>query len=174
MKRETARYGTVEDKVHAVVRKMGEDVSYLFMNWTQANVAFDKIKKPSVVYILPPSGTMKFDWARVKDAPETRIAFLCPTNFDFDGHVNDNVIEQMKRLCYRFIKTLNESELFEVIEGSLNYQVVYDGLDQNVTGIMISPKLEEVDGVVLCNTIYRNSDEVERDEYEEPNPCGCD
>lgn len=159
--RNVKRYGTVEDKVHRIVDMMGEDCAYLFMNWAQTNVAFDKIERPTVVYVLPPSGTFHVDYARVKDAPETQIAFLCPTDFDFDGHVNDNIIERMKRLCYKFIRTLNESGLFEILEGRVDYQVVYDGLDQNVTGIAMTPVLEEVDGVLICDDFSRFEDEEE-------------
>lgn len=161
MKKSIAKYGTVESKVKAVAESLGDDIQYLFMNWAQANVAMDEVVKPSIVYVLPPSGTLDFDYARVKDYPETQIGFLCPTDFDFDGTENDNVIERMKRLAIRFVKALNESECFEWIEGKLSYQVVYDFLDQNVTGIVLSIPLEEVDGVAICEDESRDSDEEE-------------
>lgn len=161
MKKSIAKYGTVESKVKAVAESLGDGVQYLFMNWAQANVAMDEVVKPSVVYVLPPSGTLDFDYARVKDYPETQIGFLCPTDFDFDGTENDNVIERMKRLAIRFVKALNESECFEWIEGKLSYQVVYDFLDQNVTGIVLSIPLKEVDGVAICEDESRDSDEEE-------------
>lgn len=144
------KYGTVEAKVRRIVESMDEDVAYLFMNWSQANVAMDAVTKPSVVYVLPPSGKLDFGYARVKDYPETQIAFLSPTDFDFDGTENDNIIEQMKRLAIKFVKTLNASEYFELIEGKLSYQVVYDYLDQNVTGIVLNLPLEEMEGVIIC------------------------
>lgn len=147
----TKKYGTVEAKVRRVVEAMGEDVEYLFMNWSQANVAFDDITKPSVVYVLPPSGKLDFGYARVKDYPETQIAFLSPTDFDFDGTENDNIIEQMKRLAIKFVKALNASEYFELIEGKQPYQVVYDFLDQNVTGVVLNLVLEELDGIIICD-----------------------
>ena len=161
MKNSIAKYGTVESKVKAVAESLGDGVQYLFMNWAQANVAMDEVVKPSIVYVLPPSGTLDFGYARVKDYPETQIGFLCPTDFDFDGTENDNVIERMKRLAIRFVKALNESECFERIEGKLSYQVVYDFLDQNVTGIVLSIPLEEVDGVAICEDESRDSDEEE-------------
>lgn len=61
----------------------------------------------------------------------------------------------MKRLCIRFINAVNESGLFEPIEGNLPYQVMYDRLDQNVTGIIITPILKEVEGVSLCQEVKR-------------------
>lgn len=157
----TKKYGTVEAKVRRVVETMGEDVEYLFMNWAQANVAIDAITKPSVVYVLPPSGKLDFGYARVKDYPETQIAFLSPTDFDFDGTENDNIIEQMKRLAIKFVKALNASEYFEVIEGRHPYQVVYDFLDQNVTGVVLNLLLEEVEGVIICDDESRTDDEDE-------------
>lgn len=151
------QYVTVEQKVHEVVDKMPCDAEYLFMNWAQANVAIRDIEKPTIVYVLPPAGKLDFSYARVKDYPETQIGFLAPTDFDFDGHENDNIIEQMKRIAILFVKVLNLSEYFEPIEGNVSYQVVYDYLDQNVTGIVISLKLKEVSGVVICD------DEVARE-----------
>ena len=155
------KYGTVEAKVRKVAESMGEDVEYLFMNWSQANVAMDAITKPSVVYVLPPSGKLDFSYARVKDYPETQIGFLAPTDFDFDGTENDNIIEQMKRLAIKFIKALNTSKCFELIEGKQPYQVVYDFLDQNVTGIVLNLPLEEVDGIIICDEESRYEDENE-------------
>ena len=148
---EGKKYATVEQKVHQIVDMMSYDAEYLFMNWAQANVAIREITKPTIVYVLPPDGKLDFTYARVKDKPETQIAFIAPTDFDFDGHENDNIIEQMKRLAILFVKTLNESGLFELIEGNVHYQVVYDYLDQNMTGIVITLKLEEVEGVNICS-----------------------
>lgn len=145
------RYATVEQKVHEVVKRLPYDAEYLFMNWSQANVAISNITKPTIVYVLPPAGKLDFSYARVKDCPETQIGFLSPTEFDFDGHENDNIVEQMKRMAILFVKTLNISEYFELIEGNVSYQVVYDYLDQNVTGIVITLKLKEVEGVNICD-----------------------
>lgn len=158
MRKRIAKYGTIESKVRAVAEFLGDGIQYLFMNWAQANVAMDEVVKPSIVYVLPPSGSLDFSYARVKDYPETQIGFLSPTDFDFDGAENDNVIEQMKRLAIRFVKALNDSDYFESIEGKLSYQVVYDFLDQNVTGIVLSIPLEEVDGIMICEDESRDSD----------------
>lgn len=64
----------------------------------------------------------------------------------------------MKRLAIRFIKALNESGLFEPIEGRLPYRVLYDFLDRNVTGIVITPKLEEINGIRMCDIVARAED----------------
>lgn len=147
----TSTLGTVEGKVRHIVGSMSEDVEYLFANWAQANVSLDKVRKPTIVYVLPPSGTLKVNWKQVTDTPNTQIAFVCNTKFDFDGTENDGIIEAMKRLCVRFISTLNQSGLFEPIEGNVTYRVLYDYLDVNVTGIAIETPLVEIEGISLCD-----------------------
>lgn len=149
------KLGTVEGKVRAIVESMGADVEYRFMNWAQANVELDRIDKPTVVYVLPVSGYLNVAWNQIKDRPESFIAFVSSTEYDFDGEENDNIIEAMKRLAMRFIKRLNESGLFEQIENDLPYSVLYDHLDQNVTGVVITPVLKEIVGVNICDDIER-------------------
>lgn len=148
--------GTVEGKVRSIVAKMGEDVEYRFYNWATLNVEMDKISKPTIVYVLPPSGDFYIDANRqeIRDFPEAQIAFLCSTEFDFESEENDALIEQMKRLCYRFINAVNDSGYFSELEGKLPYQVLYDHLDENVTGVVITPILEEEEGVSLCEDDY--------------------
>lgn len=145
---------TVEDKIRFIVEQQfkPQGVEYLFMNWAQANVALDKVTSPTIVYVLPPSGNLDFNQRRsmVYDAPNAMIAFLAPTDFDFDGQANDDVIENMKRLAIAFIEAVNISGMFENVEGRQQYNVVYDFLDDNVTGITIEPYLKEICGIVMC------------------------
>lgn len=152
------KYGTVEQKVREVVNGI-PDVHYLFNNWAQANVSMDRIEGPTIIYVLPPSGELEFKWSQVKDIPSVQIAFVAPTDFDFGSEENDNIIEQMRRLCIKFVLAINESELFAKIEGRLEYRVLYDYFDQNVTGIVITPPLVEENGVILCEIERRENDE---------------
>ena len=54
--------GTVEGKIRSIAETLGPEIEYRFMNWAQANVELDKIEKPTVIYVLPPSGTLTFRW----------------------------------------------------------------------------------------------------------------
>lgn len=147
--------GTVEGKIRAIVASLEQDVVYKFCNWAQANVELDGVTSPTIVYVLPPSGILNFRRNQVKDKPNTQIAFVCSTEFDFQGTENDGIIEAMKRLAIRFIKKFNESGLFEPIEGDVPYQVLYDHLDQNVTGIILNLILNEEQGVSICSDEVR-------------------
>ena len=153
--------GTVEAKVRRIVECLGEGISYQFCNWAQANVALDKVENPTIIYVLPPSGSLNFTWHEVTDRPNAQIAFVAPTDFDFDGKENDGIIEAMKRLCIRFITALNASGFFEEVDGEVQYQALYDHLDQNVTGIVIQPVLKEIEGVNICHEPARLGEEVD-------------
>lgn len=142
--------GSVESKVKAVVDSMNESVTYLYHNWAQANVAIDDIEGPTILYVLPTNGTLDVQWHSVKDNPESFIAFIDKAEFDFDGGDKNNIVERMKRLAIKFICALNKSGMFDVIEGNLRYQVLYDHLDMNVTGVVINPILKETDGIRTC------------------------
>lgn len=64
----------------------------------------------------------------------------------------------MKRLSIRFVKAINESGLFATIEGKIPYQVVYDHLDDNVTGIILTIPLVEEEGIIICDDVGRKED----------------
>ena len=133
---------TVQEKIKSIASRI-EGTAYLFMNWAQTNVALDTIDKPTIVYVLPPSGTLNVKYA-------SQIAFLDKTDFDFDSTENDEVIERMKGLFYTFLREYNKGEYFEPIEGDIPYQVVYDKLDVNVTGIVVTLTLVELEGSEIC------------------------
>lgn len=150
---------TIEQKIKSVAESI-DGVKYIYMNWAQANVELDNVDMPTIVYVLPASGDLNFTYARVYDNPETQIAFLAPTELDFEGAKNNDIVEQMKRLCIRFVKKLNESGLFELVDGRIPYRVVYDYLDRNVTGISVEFRLEEIGGVSICDLESRENDEA--------------
>lgn len=147
---EEGNHTSVERKIKSVVEAMNGSINYLFANWAQANVAIGKVEGPTIIYVLPASGDLDVSWREIKDGPEAKIAFVDKTEFDFDGEENDEIIERMKHLCYQFIKQLNESDLFEQIEGRVHYQVIYNHLDENITGILITLTIKEIEGTSLC------------------------
>ena len=140
---------TVQEKIKSIATRI-EGTAYLFMNWAQTNVALDTIDKPTIVYVLPPSGTLNVKYASVTDSPLTQIAFLVKTDCDFDSTEIDEVFERMKGIFNEFLREYNKGEYFEPIEGTIPYQVVYDGLDVNVTGIIVTLTLVELEGSMIC------------------------
>lgn len=149
--------GTVEAKIHAVASQF-EGVEYMFADFSQANLSFDGIENPTILYVLPARGELLFHHSKVKDKPSVQLWFVCPTDFDFDGEENECRVEAMKRLAVRFITALNESGLFETIDDTtIPYSVAYDKFDENLTGIALYPQLVEKEGVVICGNITRQA-----------------
>lgn len=128
--------------------------NYSFANWAQLNVILDEVEedKPTICYILPPSGTfsVKRSATMFQDKPLTQIAFIVNTEHDFDGEENDDKVEMMKRLAKMFIQELNASGYFEFIDDEeILYQVPYDTLDDNLTGIIVTfPIVQE--SSIMC------------------------
>lgn len=136
---------SVQQRIKAVAAHF-TGCEYLFMNWAQINVEVDRIEKPTICYILPPNGTLtpQRGASIFTDKPLTQIAFLAPTEFDFDGEENDEIIEMMKLLAIMFIKELNRSGYFEFIDGEeITYEVPYDTMDDNLTGVIVTLPIAE-------------------------------
>lgn len=145
---------TVESKIKSIVEKM-EGLTYIFDNWQTANVKLDSAQLPAVINVLPISGKFNLGRQQLKDFPSCMLAFVDKTEFDFNGADNDKIIESCKDRAKEFIIRVNESGEFEDIEGDINYSVIYDRMDVNVTGIVISITLKETKGVNLCS--YRKN-----------------
>ena len=160
-----APYGTVELKIRKIVEQIS-GVNYLFVNNDLANYDFDRIVGPTIVYFMPLEGTFDFRWNCVKDSPRTSIAFVVHHEFDFDGEGHDQNTERMKRLCFLFVKLLNDSGYFEPIEGDVDYNVFTNDYDDNMVGVSIEPELKEIEGVLLCDIIERDLDKELADEFE--------
>lgn len=141
--------GTVEGKVRSIVEPLG--VNYAYNDWTRVNMDFDHLEYPAVVFIQPVSGNLKVANEQIRDQPDCQFAFLDRTAHDDNAVSEDCVIERMKRLCYRFIKAFNASRLFDPLPEDIRYQSVVDRLDQGVSGIIISPRIKEKKGVMLCD-----------------------
>lgn len=138
---------SVQKRIKQVALKF-TGCNYFFANWSQLNEIVDRTQKnkPTICYILPPNGTIRVERGSTcfTDKPNTLVAFLCHTDMDFDGEENDEVIEKMKRLAMMFIKALNDSGLFNMIdEENIEYQVPYDTTDDNLTGVLVTLPIEE-------------------------------
>ena len=161
-------FQTIEDKIKSVASKM-KCVKYIFENWQTANVKLDSTELPVMLNVLPVSGIMKFSRQQIKDFPNCLFAFMDKVDLDFDGEEADSVVERCKAYAQEFLMRINESGLFESVNGEIPYSIFYDRLDVNVAGITIEVQLKEVKGLVLCPR--KNIEEVIYGN--DSNPCGC-
>lgn len=140
---------TIEQKIRIIAERMG-NVNYLYDGWGLINLRADKTPTPIMVNVLPVSGALNMGGRRITESQDCIIGFLDKTEFDFDGTQNDAIIERMKKLAIEFILTMNESGLFEPISGEVPMSIEYNLLDVNLTGVVLTLRLEEKQGIVMC------------------------
>lgn len=136
---------TYQDKLREVAESLG--VSFVFQDWTTANIEIDKTPLPAVTYILPTSGSLNFKSGFIKDSQNGMLAFLDKVVLDGNGVDNDNVVDRMKRLAMQYIVKLNATGYFEMLSGVLAYKTIYSELNSNVSGIAFEVTLKEVKGI---------------------------
>lgn len=140
---------TIERKIKTIADTMG-NVNYIYDGWGLVNLRADKMETPLMVNILPVTGAYHVAGRRITESADCLIGFLDKTEFDFDGVENDAIIEKCKKLALEFIMTLNASGLFEPISEDVPMSIEYNLLDVNLTGVILTLRLQEKEGVVMC------------------------
>jgi len=131
----------VKDKVKEIVESMG--LPFQYNDWTRVNVEVDFTKLPLCVFVLPVSGQLYNKHLNIHDWPNCLIAFLDLAEMDFDGEENENTVDRMKKKAFEFVSAVNNSNAFEPLPDIIPYSVVYDYLDDNLTGIVLDVQLKE-------------------------------
>lgn len=135
----------VQEKIKQIVSTIPE-LNYEFNDWTRANIKLDKANLPVCVNVLPVSGQLFLKNGNFRDYPNCMFAFLDLAELDMDGEENEITVERMKKLAKQFIQAVNKSGKFQPIGDNIPYQVIYDYLDVNVTGVSIQIQLKELIG----------------------------
>lgn len=141
---------TVEQKVKSVAETM-EGLTYVFENWTKADIRIERLPLPAMVNLLPVSGSFKLKNNQFKDQPNCMFAFFDKSERDSNGSEYDTVVDRCKALAMEFIVKLNNSGFFEPIEGEISYSVSLDKLSTSVSGIIVSVQLKELKGACVSN-----------------------
>lgn len=140
---------TVQDKLKQVAESLG--VSFVFEDWTQANVEIDGRPLPAVVYVLPASGELNFKNGNIRDNQSGMLAFLDKVELNGNGLDNDCVVDRMKSLAMNYIVKLNQTGYFEPLGGVMKYQVAYNKLNAVTSGIIFEVTLKEITGICERN-----------------------
>lgn len=135
---------TIQQHIKSIAQQMG--IAYIYHNWTSVNQIADNTPLPVMVNVLPVSGSFSVGY-NLTETTNCLIAFLNKTEYDFDAEENDQVVEQMKALAKDFLLRLNKVEGIENLSlADVSYEVVYDKLDVNLTGIILDLRLSESEG----------------------------
>lgn len=146
------RSNSVEKKIKSVAESM-VGFTYVYEDWTRADLRLDRLPLPAIINLLPVSGAMSLKMDKFKDKPNCMFVFVDKVNKDADGKDNDAVFERMKSAAMVFIARMNDSGLFDPIEGDIPYSVILEKLSPIVTGISISVQVKEAKGVCTRNLL---------------------
>ena len=146
------RSNSVEKKIKSVAESM-VGFTYVYEDWTRADLRLDRLPLPAIINLLPVSGAMSLKMDQFKDKPNCMFVFVDKVNKGADGKDNDAVFERMKSAAMVFIARMNDSGLFDPIEGDIPYSVILEKLSPIVTGISISVQVKEVKGVCTRNLL---------------------
>lgn len=135
----------VQQKVKQIALSIS-GLYYIYNDWNRANFEIDNSQLPVCVSILPSSGQFNLLNGHFRDYPNCSISFLDKADLDFDGEENETAVERMKDYAKQFIQAINNSGQFAPVSNLIPYKVVYDYLDQNLTGVTIEVQLKELYG----------------------------
>ncbi|WP_321479761.1 hypothetical protein [uncultured Bacteroides sp.] len=143
---------SVEQKIKSVADKM-PSFTYVYEDWTRADVRLERLSLPAIINLLPVSGSLSLKKDQFRDAPNCMLVFVDKVQRDANGSDNEEVFERMKFAAMEFVTRLNQSGLFDPIEGDIPYSVILERLSPVLTGISVSFKLKEVTGVCTSKVL---------------------
>lgn len=127
-------------------------VSYLFEDWTRANIAMDGRRfadhpdgLPLVLDVLPVSGTVSVRNGIVRSTTERLVWFLDAIRMDSTTAEDASVGTRMMELAKRFIAHVNASGDYERVNDAV-WRAEYALLDENVGGVCLEFTLTPIDG----------------------------
>lgn len=139
------------DIIKGVAKSMG--LAYKFGTYKEANYMFDRSDKtelPAVCELTPLKGSFEIRYEAVKDSQEITLLFLDIDQKTVNSEKTAEIIDRMKSKALEFIKLLNETGRYEVIdETSLEYYTVVKQFDKSLSGLEITLKLTPVNATCL-------------------------
>lgn len=145
---------TIQEHIKSIAQQMG--IAYIYHNWTSVNQAVSTSKLPVMINVLPVSGSFSVGYELI-ERTNCMVAFLDKTDYDFDAEENDQIVERMKNLAKQFLVRLNKVADIENLNlDEVPYQVVYDKLDANLTGIILDLRISKSEG--MCQNTNKNDE----------------
>ena len=136
---------TIQEHIKAIAQKMG--IAYIYHDWTTANVMIENAELPVMINVLPVSGRIRIDGYAFKESANCMVAFLDKADYDFDAEENEITVTRMKNLAKRFLAEVMRRDAFEDVDlSTVDYQVVYDKMDVNLTGIILELTINSAEG----------------------------
>ncbi len=136
-----------ERHVKSLIRKEFPKYGYVFGSWYEADRIVSKTRRlPLVCCLLPTGGEIDIVRGRTFYTEEIAVAFIDKVERDADGDENCDAYERMREAAERFIRVLNASDYFQPVS-NVSYSVIYERLSTIVTGVMVTMRLTNREGI---------------------------
>ena len=136
-------------QIEAIAQNIG--MSYKFGTYKEVNHLFDRSDTfPAVAELLPLKGSFELKFESVKDSQDITLLFLDVDGRTPNSEMTSEVVDRMKSKALEFIKTLNETDEFEFIDGvQLPYYTIVKQFDKCLSGIEITLNMKPNTAVCL-------------------------
>lgn len=134
---------TIRQTLRQIAGEKFPEWTYLFESWNDADTKMEKLDYPAIICIVPASGTTEIRNGKVYDSVNIAVAFLDIAPRDAEGEENGEIIDRMKVAGAKMVQAINDSKVFEPLEGPQYYETIMERFSTIVSGIMYSFRITQ-------------------------------
>lgn len=124
------------------------------------NLRLDHATFPCAMMHVVESGIAVSDNGVLRERLTIKVVFANMTTLDFDGLENERIIEPLKRAAFCWLQVLRRSSELR-LGADVETMRYYATNDAIVTGFEVTLRVEEIDGISICDLPYKAEDDGE-------------
>ena len=142
---------TIIEKIRASIQAVhGSDFEVYYHDDPTLNIIADTMYLPAAIVTLITQGTIDQRSGQYREVVSAAVFFVDKSEFDFDADDNEQVIDQCKRSCLRWLAALPMDEHLDLVRWERTSRV-YERFDAILTGFAVLVDLREREGVTDCD-----------------------
>lgn len=143
---------TIIEKIRASIQAVhGSDFQVYYHDDQTLNIIADTMELPSAIVTLITQGTIDEQSGQYREVVSAAVFFVDKSEFDFNADDNEQVIDQCKRRCLRWLASLPMDANLDLVRWERTSRV-YERFDAILTGFAVLVDLREREGVTDCET----------------------
>ena len=141
---------TIIEKIRASIQAVhGSDFPVYYHDDPTMNLIADTMKLPAAIVQLITQGTIDQQSGQYREVVSAAVFFVDKSEFDFNADDNEQVIDQCKRRCLRWLAALPMDAHLDLVRWERTSRV-YERFDSILTGFAVLVDLREREGVTDC------------------------
>lgn len=141
---------TIIEKIRASIQAVhGGDFNVYYHDDVTLNELADTMELPAAIVTLITQGTIDEQSGQYREVVSAAVFFVDKSEFDFNADDNEQVIDQCKRRCLRWLAALPMDERLDLVRLERTGRV-YERFDAILTGFAVMVELRDREGVTDC------------------------